>query len=602
MVLAQTLGEAMALLQSGQLDSAEAVLRRAQAVAPNDPDTLQLMGMLERRKGRDEAAVLLLRASLAARPAQPHVQNNLGNALTALGRRDEAIAAYRAAIALRPDYGDARVNLGLAELAAERADAAVATLSAAVRDNPKAAKGWAALGRALRGANRLDDALGALAQAAALRPGHMPTLHNLAVALQLAGRLDEAQPILEQCAAAAPNAAEVHYNLGHCYHDLGRVDAALAAYERAAMADPGNREMQDTLSRMCWQAGHTDRYLAGYGYALTLRPDDGGLLADLAAKLNLAGRLDESVTLLTDAIGRGIGDAALHHRLGQALDARGDTAAGLAALRTAVSLNGEYDNARLDLARALIAAGEPAAVEDALAPLLARKPYDQQAIAYRGMAWRMAGDPRAHWLNDIDRFVQKRLLTPPPEIGDVASFNARLEALLGGIHDASQRHPIEQTLRGGTQTMGMLFDRTESEIRAIEAMLRDAVANYIRNLPEEADHPFLARRTGGFRFSGSWSVRLRRQGFHVNHVHSEGWISSCYYVGLPPEVNAPEGRQGWIVFGQSSLNLPEGDDPIAAIKPEVGMLVLFPSFLYHGTIPFDGLADRTIIAFDVVPD
>jgi hypothetical protein len=31
------------------------------------------------------------------------------------------------------------------------------------------------------------------------------------------------------------------------------------------------------------------------------------------------------------------------------------------------------------------------------------------------------------------------------------------------------------------------------------------------------------------------------------------------------------------------------------------MLVLFPSYMYHGTTPFDGEDYRTTIAFDVVP-
>src|SRR3546814_6624717 len=81
--------------------------------------------------------------------------------------------------------------------------------------------------------------------------------------------------------------------------------------------------------------------------------------------------------------------------------------------------------------------------------------------------------------------------------------------------------------------MGNLFDRDLPEISAVKKMIEVAVAEYIDALPHDPDHIFLKRRSAEFRFSGSWSVRLRREGFHLNHVHSEGWISSCYYVGLP---------------------------------------------------------------------
>ena len=39
-----------------------------------------------------------------------------------------------------------------------------------------------------------------------------------------------------------------------------------------------------------------------------------------------------------------------------------------------------------------------------------------------------------------------------------------------------------------------------------------------------------------------------------------------------------------------------------AIQPKPGRLVLFPSYMWHGTIPFHADAVRTTIAFDVVPN
>ena len=78
-----------------------------------------------------------------------------------------------------------------------------------------------------------------------------------------------------------------------------------------------------------------------------------------------------------------------------------------------------------------------------------------------------------------------------------------------------------------------------------------------------------------------------------------GWISSCYYVGLPAAVADESAKQGWIKFGEPDF---ESGLPIRrAIKPEPGRLVLFPSYMWHGTIPFAGREKRTTIAFDVVP-
>ncbi|MGB3317817.1 MAG: tetratricopeptide repeat protein, partial [Sphingopyxis granuli] len=115
--LEQALGQAMALARSGRFDAAEAGLQAILAQSPDQPDALQLLGMVARRRGDHTAATALFRRSLAVRPAQPHVLNNLGSSLSDLGRHAEAAAAYQEALALAPSYDDARINLALARIA-----------------------------------------------------------------------------------------------------------------------------------------------------------------------------------------------------------------------------------------------------------------------------------------------------------------------------------------------------------------------------------------------------------------------------------------------------------------------------------------------------
>jgi hypothetical protein len=121
-------------------------------------------------------------------------------------------------------------------------------------------------------------------------------------------------------------------------------------------------------------------------------------------------------------------------------------------------------------------------------------------------------------------------------------------------------------------------------------------------MKEDASHPFLSRRTRDIRYNGSWSSRLGDCGFHVNHTHPRGWISSCYYVGVPEVTKDESQRQGWIKFGESSFeHLLEKNPARRAVQPVPGRLVLFPSYMWHGTNPFHAPTTRTTIAFDVVP-
>jgi hypothetical protein len=177
-----------------------------------------------------------------------------------------------------------------------------------------------------------------------------------------------------------------------------------------------------------------------------------------------------------------------------------------------------------------------------------------------------------------------------------------LQSTLTALHTA-QREPVNQSLRGGTQTAGALFGRREPVIRALRDASASAIARYLATVPDDERHPFLRRKSPRIRFAGSWSVRLRSSGRHANHFHQEGWISSAFYVQLPPTMlDGSDGRtDGWIQFGappeELGLNLP----PRRLVQPRVGRLVLFPSYFWHGTLPFEDAMPRMTVAFDAVP-
>jgi hypothetical protein len=127
-----------------------------------------------------------------------------------------------------------------------------------------------------------------------------------------------------------------------------------------------------------------------------------------------------------------------------------------------------------------------------------------------------------------------------------------------------------------------------------------AVRQYIDSLPAaDAAHPLLGpARDSVVRFSGSWSVRLQSQGFHVSHTHPMGWISSALYVALPEPAQLGPPPAGWIGFGAPPSELGLQMAPYQRVEPQPGKLVLFPSSTWHGTEPF-AAGERLVVAFDV---
>ena len=59
-----------------------------------------------------------------------------------------------------------------------------------------------------------------------------------------------------------------------------------------------------------------------------------------------------------------------------------------------------------------------------------------------------------------------------------------------------------------------------------------------------------------------------------------------------------EGEQGWLKLGEPQAELGLGLAPFRTVEPKAGRLVLFPSTMWHGTIPF-AAGERMTVAFDV---
>mgnify|MGYP006206063359 CR=1 FL=1 len=97
-------------------------------------------------------------------------------------------------------------------------------------------------------------------------------------------------------------------------------------------------------------------------------------------------------------------------------------------------------------------------------------------------------------------------------------------------------------------------------------------------------------------------MRLSSAGYHTNHMHPEGWMSSALYVALPDEVRSARNQAGHIQFGVPLLDRDLALSPRRVLKPGVGRLVLFPSYMWHGTIPFHSQQPRLTVAFDLLPD
>jgi uncharacterized protein (TIGR02466 family) len=162
-------------------------------------------------------------------------------------------------------------------------------------------------------------------------------------------------------------------------------------------------------------------------------------------------------------------------------------------------------------------------------------------------------------------------------------------------------HPFGHSVRDGSQLPNLLSVQTPA-IQAFQQAIAAPVQQYLEHLVSlgEQPLPLVARNTGHWQIQGIWSVLLKPGGFHVDHVHPEGWLSSACYIELPEAINTDD-KQGWIRFGESGAVVKPTQPAQYFVKPEAGKLVLFPSYMWHGTVPFTGKQSRLTVALDIIP-
>ncbi|MFM5893364.1 MAG: putative 2OG-Fe(II) oxygenase [Novosphingobium sp.] len=450
---------------------------------------------------------------------------------------------------------------------------------------PREARFEQLLGLAHRGVLDSADAHAAFVRAAADLPADPLLAHSLARAALEAGW--NAAALFERARCLAPTDTSVL--TGRAAARLAEGDGQTALNELAALlaSQPdwieGHRTFaqiaaviapeidsgttlraaltRDPAKAALWHA-LIENYLGGYRYELAL-----AAVHDAHAALGPSLALDQ---LKATALGEsGHPETALAILSRLPLPADGDGA--ICALRNLIRC-GRYRDARA----------------------LAELPYPEPGLGavwpYRALVWRLLGDPRWEWLEGDPRLIG---------ICDISSSLTSLGALarcLRELHLGSGA-PLNQSVRGGTQTDGHLFARAEPEIRELRGAIDQAVADYVTQLPPpDPAHPTLATPRNPLRYAGAWSVRLRGAGYHHDHVHTHGWISSALYVALPDTCNDDD-EAGWLAFGENRRLLPDLAG-FRTVQPVPGRLVLFPSTMWHGTRPFSS-GERLTVAFDV---
>ena len=165
-------------------------------------------------------------------------------------------------------------------------------------------------------------------------------------------------------------------------------------------------------------------------------------------------------------------------------------------------------------------------------------------------------------------------------------------------HPTLTRAPQSHATRGGCHS-GNLLEEPKGPFKELEILLALYAEEYKTNFKLDKSHPFFCDPPDKMELS-VWGVIMEGKGYQLPHIHPSSWLSGVYYVEVPEKLSEESlEHSGWIAFGETPKHFHNKRKFIPKlIEPKAGLLILFPSFFYHHTIPTVDNSTRVSIAFD----
>ena len=342
------------LLEEGDGDGAESLLRQAQRRHPRDPWLKYHLGVTLEQLGRTDEAIRYL---MAARDIKPELAHNLAHFLEYRGETDEAIAVFQDLCRLRPEkawhltcLGGALRERGLNKEADAACESAVAILEREISKDPDDAYLHQLLGHALHHSGQLGRAVSEFRTAIRLK-ADSPCHTLLGNALAAQDKLDEASAEFRISIRLEPDSAIPHLNLGDLLCNKRKdYPAAEGEYRIAIRLRPNYASAHASLGAALEKQGKLDEAIAEYRTRIRLTPDDakarynlGALLCDKARDYPAAeSEFRAAIRLKPDF-------APAHSALGRALAKQGRLDDALAEYRTATQLKPDEADAHCSL-------------------------------------------------------------------------------------------------------------------------------------------------------------------------------------------------------------------------------------------------------------
>lgn len=452
--------------------------------------------------------------------------------------------------------------------------------------------------------------------------------HVLALALDGQQKFSEAINSYRHAIKLQPNNADLRFNLGIALSNTNQLNDAIESYQQAIQINPNFFEAHGSLGAALQRLGMLDEAVTSYRNGLSINPQDALGHFNLGTALRDKGNLAEAITSYEQAISLFPNYTDAYNNLGETLRDHGDMDAAVKNYQAALARNPDHPNANYNMGEFLYLAKQyseavPYFEKSQLDDWQARSMYclykaerfdefkqqlDHVVVNARHTSPLIA-TLATHYAINFDAPINYNFCKDGLDfvyqnsIAELADPDSPLlKQLLVDIENRDIAQRVQGMLHYGKQSAGNLFKRPEASFKQLANLILQEFTRYHTNFPG-ADCELIQSFPSTLEFTSSWYVKMQQGGHLSPHIHEIGWISGAVYLSMPKN-NGDEGAFEYGTHGDDYPIQPSKSTqhfPTSSLLPQVGDIVLFPSSLFHRTIPFKADDTRICIAFDLKP-
>lgn len=385
---------------------------------------------------------------------------------------------------------------------------------------------------------------------------------------------------------------QVFLVLGRAYMGIGQIESAVKSYHEAKLYNKGDPTLCRELAQLTWMVSgdkeKTLNIINGFEWNASK-----GVTQELI-KSEILGHMQEfklQYEILVALLRKRASDQNLQYLYSKSALKNGKFEEALKYSLQVYESNKDSRDVAIHHLYCLMANGRETSAKEVVETALQAHSLDQHLIAIQAVIWRILGDSRYEQLYDYDLFVHQLPLSTPSGWNHLESYLEDLEDALNNLH-CFQTHPFAQSVRKGSQ-VSHINKFNNRALKAYEQALSGPINEYLNRTVGAQKALSLCPRV-----LSAWSVKLFEDGHHTSHVHQEGWLSSACHLSFPKSQS--ESNQGCLTFGEPGFYTPRKVQAERLIRPKRGHVVIFPSYMWHGTIPLDSLSERLSVAADIV--